>query len=116
MQTQLTWIKIKLFRPRPFKATFEVVLGVPGEIARELAKFSTLIIEKSESHDKKVEEIRNTTERKIANIVSQITDVENRLCFLEAAREKQEANSLASTTEVEILRQKVDNRKQRAQE
>lgn len=89
---------------------------VPGVVAKELAKLFALIAEKSDSHDKKLEEIRNTTaatERRIADIVSRITEVEDRLCFLEDAREKQEANPTASSAEVEILRQKIDDMENR---
>uniref|UniRef100_A0A087X3W3 L1 transposable element RRM domain-containing protein n=1 Tax=Poecilia formosa TaxID=48698 RepID=A0A087X3W3_POEFO len=74
------------------------------------------IAEKSESHDKKLEEIRNTTtatERRIADIVSRIAEMEDHLCFLEDAREKQEANPMASSAEVEILRQKLDDMENR---
>lgn len=68
----------------PFETTNVAASSISGKVVKELAKFSALIVEKSESHDKKYEEIRtttNATERKTANIVSQITDVEDRLCF-----------------------------------
>lgn len=103
-------------RVSPSETTTGAAPGVPSEVAVELAKLSALIIEKSESHDKKLEEIRNTThatERKIADIATRISEVEEQLCFLEDAHQKQVVNPLASSTEVEILREKVDDMENR---
>lgn len=50
---------------------------VSGEVAKELAKLLAFIVEKSENHTKKLEEIQkttNATERKIADIASQIAE------------------------------------------
>ncbi|CAG5865907.1 unnamed protein product [Menidia menidia] len=58
---------------------------IPGEVAKELAKLSALIVEKSDGQDKKLEEIRistRATESKIADIADRID--RNRIA--EAAR------------------------------
>ncbi|CAL1600561.1 unnamed protein product [Knipowitschia caucasica] len=86
--------------------------SVPGEVARELAKLYALILEKSDSHDKKLEEIRITTcatESKLVDIASRISNVEGRLGFLEDAQERLEANPPATSKEVEVLREKLDD-------
>ncbi|XP_039882789.1 uncharacterized protein LOC120730442 [Simochromis diagramma] len=53
----------------------EPAWGIPGELAKELARLSALIVEKSDVHDKKLEEIRistSATESKLADIVNRI--------------------------------------------
>lgn len=59
-----------------------------GEVAKEFAKFTALILEKSETHDKKLEAIWATTsatDSKLAEITNRLSQVESRLCFLEDA-------------------------------
>lgn len=88
----------------------------PCEIAKELARLSALILEKSESQDKKLEGIRfitSATESKLAEIFGRISEAENRLSFWEAAHEAQRANPAATVAQVEILQQKVDDIKNR---
>ncbi|CAG5861724.1 unnamed protein product [Menidia menidia] len=75
---------------------------IPGEVAKELAKLSALIVEKSVGQDKKLEEIRistKATESKIADIADRIGEVENRLCFLEDEHERRKANPAATADE-----------------
>uniref|UniRef100_A0AAV2MGJ8 Uncharacterized protein n=1 Tax=Knipowitschia caucasica TaxID=637954 RepID=A0AAV2MGJ8_KNICA len=84
--------------------------SVPGEVAREMAKLYALILEKSDNHDEKPEEIRNTTcasESKQADIASLISNVEGRPGFMEDAQERLEANPPATSKEVEVLREKL---------
>lgn len=85
---------------------------IPGEVAKELAKLSALIVEKSDGQDKKLEEIRistRATESKIADIADRIGEVENRLCFLEDEHERRKANPAATADEVAVLQQKLDD-------
>ncbi|RVE58519.1 hypothetical protein OJAV_G00210120 [Oryzias javanicus] len=96
--------------PRRHEADSEE--GPTGEVAKELARLSALILEKAESQDKKLEEIRvstSATESKLADIANRICEVESRLCFLEDAHRAQEGNPSASKAEVETLRQKMDD-------
>lgn len=104
--------------PKPSSQIDEEVAEptVTAEVAKELAKLSALIVETSESHNKKLEEIRRTTsatESKVAEIVSRINDVEGRLCFLEEMFENQKENPLASSAELEALREDVDDMENR---
>lgn len=85
---------------------------IPGNVAKEFAKLTALILEKSDAHDKKLEAIwvtTSATDSKLAEITSRISQVESRLGFLEEANERQLANPPATVTEVEALRQKVDD-------
>lgn len=94
----------------------EPAWGIPGELAKELARLSALIVEKSDVHDKKLEEIRistSATESKLADIVNRIGQVENRLCFLEDEHERQKANPAATVDEVAVLQQKLDDMENR---
>lgn len=85
---------------------------IPGNVAKEFAKLTALILEKSDAHDKKLEAIwvtTSATDSKLAEITNRISQVESRLGFLEEANERQQANPPATVTEVEALRQKLDD-------
>lgn len=89
-----------------------VVGAIPVDIAGEFARLTALIMQKSETHDKKLEAIwvtTCTTDSKLSDIANRISQVETRLSFLEDANESQQANPPATATEVEALRQKVDD-------
>lgn len=83
-----------------------------SEVAKEFAKLTALIFEKSETHDQKLEAIWATTsatDSKLAEITNRISQVESRIRFLEDATESLKANPTATAAEVEVLRQKLDD-------
>lgn len=83
-----------------------------SEVAKELAKLISLILEKSKAHDKKLEAIGVTTkatDSKLADIAYRISQVESHFEFLEEAHERQQANLPASAEDMEGLQQKIDS-------
>lgn len=80
-------------------------------MAKELARLISLILEKSNAHDKKLEAVgvtTKTTDSKLADISYCISQVESHFDFLEEAHERQWANLPVSAEEVEGLQQKID--------
>lgn len=114
--TQVNPTQDQANRASPSEAINATASEMSSVVAVELVKLSVLILEKSEIQDKKLEEIRkttNATEKKIADIASRIAKMEDRLCFLEDAHQKQETNPSASSAEVEIMRQRIDDMENR---
>ena len=96
---------------------FEPVATPPGrtpdsEVARELAKMSKLIQETSAAQDKKLDDIKRSTsavESKLTEFASRLDTVEGRLDSLEYFSKGLEDVPLATKTELENLREKLDD-------
>ncbi|KAM4633846.1 regulator of G-protein signaling 22 [Polymixia lowei] len=89
---------------------------LPERFTEEFAKLTALILEKSQAHDNKLEEIRlttNATDAKLVEFANRISQVEDCVGLLEDINEQQKKNPPVTASEVEDLRQKLDDMENR---
>lgn len=82
------------------------------KMAKDISSIYALLRETSESQDTKLNAIQSATravEAKLSDIATRLSDVESRIDFLEDANKTLEENPPATKSEVELLRQKLDD-------
>lgn len=86
-------------------------------MAKDISSIYALLKEISESQEHKLNAIQSATlavEAKLSDIATRLNNVESRIDFLEDAHQALETNPPATQTEVEILRQKLDDLENRS--
>lgn len=82
------------------------------KMAKEISSIYALLRETSESQDTKLNAIQSATrvvEAELSDIATRLSDVEPRIDFLKDANKALEENPPATKSEVEVLRQKLDD-------
>uniref|UniRef100_A0A667XSU8 L1 transposable element RRM domain-containing protein n=1 Tax=Myripristis murdjan TaxID=586833 RepID=A0A667XSU8_9TELE len=91
--------------------------GTTDQMAKEISSIYALLKETSETQESKLNAIQSATravESMLTNIGERLSNAESRLDFLEDAHKALEATPPATKSEVEMLRQKVDDLENRS--
>ncbi len=89
----------------------------PGEVAADIAKIYCLLAEVSRAQNNKLDEIHRATtsmESKLTAITARLSDVESWLDFLEDSNKALKANPPLTRSDLQSLRQRVDDLESRS--